>query len=114
MATAITRYRGDTQPIDVVVTELVLGAEVPLNVTGATFLLTVDPSKTPADASNNLFQLVGTITDAAFGAVSFYPTATDVDAVGKFFYDVQMTDGSGRKRTIVKDSFKLLQDITKV
>ena len=43
--TAITRYRGDTDPISGVVSL----NDLPLNVTGCSFVLTVDPSKTPAE-----------------------------------------------------------------
>lgn len=114
MTTAIERFRGDTQPLDFLVTETVAGVEEPLDLTSCTFLLTIDPSKTPANDTANLCQLVGTITSALGGAVSFYPSASDMDYIGKFYYDIQMTDGSGKKRTIAKDVFKLIQDITKV
>jgi len=34
--------------------------------------------------------------------------------VGGFYYDVQMTDGAGRKRTVLAGKYKYVQDITKV
>lgn len=85
-----------------------------VDVTGATFLLTVDPEEEPATSSNNLFQLNGTIEDAINGAVSFKPSAVQADqAPDVFFYDLQMTDSNGDIRTIAKGEYEFLQDITK-
>jgi hypothetical protein len=108
--TEITRKRGDTYPIDIAVTR----DGVALDITGCTFVLTVDPSKAPLDDTANLFQLAGVIVNGSAGTVSFTPTAGDTDHVGKFFYDVQMTDTSGAIRTIAADKFTLVQDITKL
>jgi hypothetical protein len=105
----IERKRGDTYPIEITV----LSDGVALDITGASFLLTVDPAKEPTDATNNLCQLTGVITDAPTGAVSFTPTANQMDAVGKYFFDIQMTDASGAIRTIDAGKFVLKQDITK-
>lgn len=106
----IERKRGDTYPIEIAVTSN--GA--PLNVSGASFVLTVDPSKAPTDDTTKLFSLTGVITDAPAGKVSFTPSALEADHVGKFFHDIQMTDGSGAKRTIASGKYVLTQDITKV
>lgn len=114
MTTAIERKRGDTYPIDILVTQDLGSGPVALDVSGCGFVLTVDSRKDPDDASTHICQLVGSITNAAGGAVSFYPTAADMDHLGKFYYDVQMTDGAGKKRTVVKDTFVLKQDITKL
>lgn len=101
--TNITRTRGDTYPI-----ELTLGADV----TGGAFLLTVDPSPRPANADNNLFQLTGTITDAAGGVVQFDVSPTDADSLGRYYYDVQMTL-AGVVYTVASGSITFVQDITK-
>ena len=106
----IERKRGDTYPIEIIVNS----NGSPLNISGASFVLTVDPSKTPVDNTNNLFALTGTITDAPGGRVSFTPTELQADHVGRFFHDIQMTDGSGAKRTIDSGKFTFTQDITKV
>jgi hypothetical protein len=107
--TDITRSRGDTYPIEILVT----ANGAPLDVTSATFKLTVDPSKAPVDDSANLFSLTGVVTDGPAGAVAFTPTAMQADRVGKFYYDVQMVDGSGAIRTVLSGKFTLTQDITK-
>jgi hypothetical protein len=36
------------------------------------------------------------------------------DNIGNFYYDVQMLDGGGRKRTIVSGRYKFSQDIGKI
>lgn len=108
---AITRRRGDTYADEFTVKSATTGLSI--NITGYTFTLTVDPSKTPADATTNLYALSGTIIDAAAGRVEFAPSAVQANQVGNFFYDVQMIDGAGRKRTLVVDKYKYEQDITK-
>lgn len=110
--TTITRKRGDTYADEFIIRSKETRA--PIDITGYSFLLTVDPEKAPASAANNLFQLTGTILDAAAGRVEFAPNAVQADqAPGQYWYDVQMTDGAGRKRTIVLDKYKIEQDISK-
>lgn len=110
--TDITRKRGDTYADEFTIKSAATG--LPLNITGYTFTLTVDPSKEPADATSNLYALTGTILDAANGRVEFAPTALQADQpIGTYYYDVQMVDGAGRKRTIVAGKYVYKQDITK-
>lgn len=105
----ITRKRGDTYPI--VFTVSVNG--VPADITGCTFLLTVDPSKAPLDNTANICQIVGVITNPTGGIVSFSPSPANVNFVGKYYYDIQITDALGKIRTLVMAKFTLVQDITK-
>lgn len=107
----LCRARGDTFAMQFTVKD---SAGVPINITGATFLMTVDPDSEPADATANLFQLTGTITDAVNGIVQFQPNATQMDQPADiYFYDIQMTDASSAIRTIAKGKFEILGDITK-
>jgi hypothetical protein len=76
--------------------------------------MTLDPSKAPTDNTNNVYQLTGTIVDAPAGKVEFAPDANQADQLGSYYYDVQMTDGAGRIRTIITGKYKYVQDITKV
>lgn len=109
--TAITRRRGDTYADLVTVTD---SAGAPIDITGYSFTMTLDPEKSPATADNNLYQLTGTIIDAPAGKVEFAPTALQADqAPGDYYYDIQMIDGLGRVRTIALDKYKYTQDITK-
>lgn len=109
--TDIVRQRGDTYADQFAISSKQTGESV--NITGFSFLLTLDPEKYPVNSDNNIYQLVGVITDAAGGVVEFSPSAVQSDLVGKNFYDVQMTDAAGKIRTIAKGSYKYVQDITK-
>ena len=109
--TTITRRRGDTYGDEITVTNS-LGAVV--NITGYTFVMTLDTSIAPANAGTNVYSITGTILDAPNGRVEFAPTALQADQTpGTFYYDIQMTDGAGRKRTIALDKYVYKQDISK-
>lgn len=112
--TNITRKRGDTYADEWEVTSETTGAAI--DITGYTFLLTVDPEKAPEDDTNNLFQITGVITDAENGLVEFAPSSVQADNLGSYFYDIQMIDDTSptpRKRTIDSGKYKFVQDITK-
>lgn len=107
----IKRSRGDTFPIEIAVTN---SAGTAVDVTGFSFVLTVDPENDPTSSAANLFQLTGVITDASAGEVQFVPSPAQADQTPEiYFYDIQMTDGSGRIRTIASGRFEVVQDITK-
>lgn len=109
---AITRKRGDTYADEITVKSKATG--LPLDITGYTFTMTLDPEKAPATSANNLYTLTGTIIDAANGRVEFAPSALQADQPPDiYYYDVQMIDGAGRKRTILLDRYKYEQDISK-
>lgn len=107
----LTRKRGDTFADRFVITSEETGAVI--DISGYTFLLTVDPEKEPVDDSANIFQLTGTIVDAAAGLVEFAPNATQADQLGSFYFDAQLTAPSGRIRTFDSGKYKFTQDITK-
>ena len=109
--TDITRKRGDTYADEFIIKSKT--TKLPCASTGSTSTPPVDPPKTPADDRDNLYQHTGTILDAANGRVEFAPTAMQADQVGAFYFDVQMIDGAGRKRTIEGGKYKYEQDITK-
>ena len=108
----ITYYRGDSYPIPFSLTVESTGAALPIS--GYSFKLTVNAERDPTPSETAEFQVVGSITDAANGEVSFTPTTSDTDPTpDTYWYDVQMTDGSGNIRTIAKDKFIITMDITK-
>lgn len=102
----IKRKRGDTYANELTVKK---GGE-PFNITGCTFKLTVTSIAVPPDESTKLFHINGTIIDAANGRVEFAPLAADVDRVGTCYYDIEMVDGAGRKRTIKEGKYIFTQD----
>lgn len=105
----VTRKRGDTIPIEFTL----LQAGSPKNITGATFLLTVDPEPDPTGIANNKFSIPGFIIGAAAGTFEFRPSAVQMDLTPEtYYFDVQMTLG-GYISTIIKGKFIVQQDITK-
>ncbi len=107
----ITRPRGDTYADEFVLKSKTTGQ--PLNIAGYSFKLTVNAKKDPGPSDAPEFQVTGSILDASGGRVEFAPTATQADRIGSFFYDIQMVDGTGRKRTLPKAKYVFTQDITK-
>lgn len=109
---AIKRRRGDTYADEIIVKSKTTG--LPIDIAGYTFVLTVDTRKEPTDETTQVYQLTGTIIGASTaGRVAFAPTAEQADQIGEFYFDVQMTDGAGRKRTIVLNKYTYTQDISK-
>jgi len=109
----ITRRRGDTYADEINVTSATTGEPIPI--TGYSFIMTLDPEKAPATAANNLYQITGEIIgDGTAGRVEFAPTPLQADQTpGTYYFDIQMVDGAGRKRTIALDKYVYTQDITK-
>jgi hypothetical protein len=104
--------RGDTQPWTFTVKEGT--PAVAKDITGFSYLLTVDPSPEPTGSGNNLFQLSGSLTDPTNGVVQFEMSAAQADQTpNEYYYDLQQTDGAGDIRTIAKGKFTFNQDITK-
>ena len=111
MSEAIVRKRGDTYAIPLTIID---SAGAVQDITGKAFVLTVNSVERPVDASTELFQLVGTVTDAENGEVEFPMTDEQANHVGEFYYDVEMSDADGaNRRTVLKSSFTMEQDITK-
>ena len=108
----IERVRGDTYADSFTVTNSRTNA--PADLTGCQFLMTLSSVSNPVDESDQLYQLVGEIDDdPTTGVVNFAPTAEQADLVGYFFFDIQMIDTLGIVRTLVKDTYTYVQDITK-
>ena len=107
--TMIQRKRGDTYPMHF----MIKSNGVVLDITSCAFKLTVDPSAVPVTSVANLFSLTGIIESALGGLVRFDLNTLQADHLGKFFYDIQMIDAAGYIRTIEKDKFNFVQDITK-
>lgn len=107
----LCRRRGDTFA-DIFTLKDSAGVAIDIS-SGYSFLLTVDPSESPVNSDNNLFQLTGVIVDGPNGKVSFAPSAVQSDQPpATYFYDIQQTL-SGVVRTIVVGEYDIVQDITK-
>lgn len=106
----ITRYRGDTYADKFNITN---SDGTPMDITGFAFKMTLNTKQYPVSTSTQTYQLVGSITDAVNGVVEFAPSAGEAGQIGKFYYDVQMTDDLGIIKTIQTGTYTYLQDITK-
>lgn len=106
------RHRGDTYGDEISIISETDGT--PVDITGFTFLMTVDTRKSPDDASTVVYQLSGNILSGVGGTVEFVPSEAQSDQLPTtYFYDIQMQDLTGRIRTIQKGKYKYVQDITK-
>ena len=113
MLSEINYYRGDSWPITLLVKDK--NTQLPIDLTGCAFTLTVDTEKNPADETTKVFETAGIIDqDPTTGLVAFLPTTLNTDLTpGTYYYDVEYVDSFSNVRTILKDKFKILQDVTK-
>lgn len=109
--TEITRYRGDTNPDDVLILQP-SGAVADL--TGYTAVMTINKRENPADNTDRLYQINATFPLPSSGIARFSPSTMQADQVpGVYYFDIQLTDGTGVVRTAVKGKYVYVQDITK-
>lgn len=109
-------YRGDSFSFGIRIKDKRTAEYIDL--TGYSFLLTVNSEEDPSDSSKTLFQVVGVLDEDQVlnkGWVYFTPKISDTaDAlIDTYYYDIQLMQSVGRPRTVAKHSFTLLQDITK-
>ena len=109
---AVNRFRGDTFPFGIKVTKVVGQTRLPADIENCTFTLSVSKIKMPTK-SDYVFQSEGVLVDLEEALVEFPLKDTNVDFIGTLYYDIQMTDASGKKKTIAKDDWKYEQDINK-
>ena len=86
-----------------------------IDVSGSTFVLTVNSEKNPLLTTNEQFAIVGTQPGGGTdGVVSFEPAAldTDIDTTLKYYYDIEETAGS-QIATRIKAVCRIVQDISK-
>jgi hypothetical protein len=112
----LTITRGDSYPIPIKLTDSITG--LPLNLTGYTFVMTVDSKENPADDTTQLFQVAGIIADPTTGIVSFQPTEVNTDLTPRpltkpYWYEIEYTTLSTR-RTIAKYKLAIVQDLAKL
>jgi len=107
-------YRGDSFSLEFTVQD---EDDDAIDLTGSSLLFTVNSTKNPTDITDQEFEVAGVLDPdqvANKGKVSFSPTTTHTDLTpGTYYYDIQLTNASSQIRTIVKNKFKIIQDITK-
>lgn len=104
--------RGDDDPKTFTIKDS-LG--VAIDISGWTLNMAVNTDKDPADATNEVFNVLGVfVTDGTDGKISFTPPPTSLDAVtapSKAFYDVNRLTPS--KKTLVKALVRFVMDVDK-
>lgn len=105
----ISRFRGDTWPINIIIKDSV-NRQV-LNITTNTFILSVSAEREPT-GTNYVYQVTGVITDGPNGKVSFPIGVAEADNLGTLFFDIEMID-AGEITTIKKGAINYKQDIGK-
>jgi len=105
--TDINRFRGDTKDL---VLKLTQDKQV-FDLTGFSAVLSVSSDENPTTADYE-FQS-NAVVSAAEGSLTFPFMASDVDLVGDYYYDIQLTDGAGKISTIRKGKMVFSQDISK-
>lgn len=96
---SIKRFRGDTYPLIVTLTENDVAVDLTTAEVKMTIGLTVPVS------------IVASLLDATAGVAQFEFDQTHVGTAGRFSYDIQVTDGA-YITTYVKDIFELVEDVT--
>lgn len=107
----LRRRRGDTDPYQIVVTD---ADDEAMDITAASFKLTVNSAAAPDDETDQVFQSAGSIIGAAEnGRVDFPLSADNADNAGSYYYDIEMTSAAGKLKTLQGGNFIMTQDITK-
>lgn len=97
----VTRYTGDTFPEKF---ELVDEAGTAIDITGRTFVLTVNSEQNPGSGDPDLYQLTGSIVDAEAGTFEFPVSAgQSLSDAGDYHFDIRMTfnPGSGTVSKVI-------------
>ena len=107
----ICRTRGDTRSFTFELRDKDTSAAI--DITGRSYLLTVNSEEDPSNTDNELFQLTGTV-DGPNGKVTFSLSTGQADQTpGEYYYDLQETGTDSSIKTRVKSTYTVSQDITK-
>lgn len=89
-------------------------SDVLVDVAGLTAKLSVSSNATPDDETDQLFEITGVAASpTTLGYFDFTPDAAQaLQTPDTYFYDVQITDGSGNKFTVAAGKWIVVSDIT--
>lgn len=99
--------RGDTAPFGFAIVD---SAGSPVDLTGKTYLFTVNTLEDPPDNTTQVIQVTGSVSS---NVVSINFSAAEANQLGELYYDLQETDSSGAIFTLAKGKIEFKQDITK-
>lgn len=109
MVNEIKIFRADTESVVVTVTD---ESGNPFDLTGYTITLTVKKNHGDSDA-DAIMQQVGSSTNptSGVGQVDLTYNQTDVPP-GKYYYDIQINDGTSVVKTVVSSIFEVQKSYT--
>lgn len=107
----VKQYLGDTRVINMTFTD---ESDTAIDITGATVYLTIKEKPTDPDSEAIVAKQVTSHSDAPNGVtlVSVDPADTRDAKAGKFYYDIQLKEASGKVTTINIGRWELIQDVT--
>ena len=103
----IERKRGDDAPDEIT---------VPFDNSGFSYILTINTNKDPDPGPPRGVELVASTgaIGGADGTVLFPFTPGDADQEpGNYWYDIEQTDTTGKKKTIAKNQYIFHMDVSK-
>jgi hypothetical protein len=114
----LQRRRGDTWPLAIQLLQAgTTDPLIPAGIAGYTFKLAVDTEKEPGGSVSsvtNVFERAGTITDAPLNKVEFALSDSEANLIpGQYYYEIEMTDTSSDRRTLMYGKWIVKQDIAK-
>jgi hypothetical protein len=107
----INRFRGDTTPDAIAILD---DASAPLHLLSYSTKLTIHRRLEPSATDPPVVVSIGHPYDVAGGLVEFPFDEVQADQKpGVYYYDIQLMDGYGRIKTLIKDRYVFHQDVTK-
>lgn len=105
----IKRIKGDTVDLDIQLFDV---EDNEINLTGCTVFFTVKRNIQDADSKALISKDITSFTSPITGDVAITLTATDVDYVGEFFYDIKIKYTNGKIQSVLTDKFILAAHTT--
>lgn len=105
-------YAGDTIELGIIIKNT-LGN--PINITGSTIVFTMKSDLNKLDADAEVQVIVTTHSNPVQGETEIVvqPAATNNLFPGTYYYDIQFKDATGKIKTILYGTTKVLQTVTK-
>lgn len=107
-------YRGDDFAQDFLINDPVADPDVdplvPMNLTG--FTASAQIKLNAVDASAEATMTITFATPRTLGVITAEVAADDLD-VGEWVYDIQFVNGAGKKKTYIRGTITVYQDVTR-
>ena len=105
----IKRIKGDTVDLDIQLFDV---NDVEINLTGTTVFFTVKRNLQDADSEALISKDITSFASPTTGDVAITLTASDVDYIGTFYYDIKIKYTNGKIQSVLNDKFILSDHVT--